>query len=74
MHKWDAPILLFYGFEKGDEVILPAQTHIATAHAIELMGAVPVFVDSNLEDGNIDIKKIEKKLIIKQKLFVSSIF
>ena len=62
------------GLKKGDEVILPAQTHIATAHAIELTGAVPVFVDSNLEDGNIDIKKIEKKLIIKQKLFVSSIF
>ena len=61
---------LFYysmGLKKGDEVILPAQTHIATAHAIELTGAVPVFVDSNLEDGNIDIKKIEKKINNKTK-------
>ena len=29
----------------GDEVIAPAQTHVATAHAIEWVGATPMFAD-----------------------------
>ena len=32
-------------FKKGDEIILPSQTHVATAHAIEFTGAKPIFVD-----------------------------
>lgn len=47
------------GYGPGDEVILPAQTHVATAHAVELTGAKPVFVDCELTTGNIDIGKIE---------------
>ena len=38
----------------GDEVLVSAQTHVATAHAIELCGARPVFVDSEPHTGNID--------------------
>ena len=34
------------GYGAGDEVIVPAQTHIATAHAVELTGAKAVFVDA----------------------------
>ena len=30
-------------FKKGDEVIVPAQTHTATAHAVEYTGATPIF-------------------------------
>ena len=55
---------LFYFYNKigkGDEVIIPAQTHTATAHAIEVTGAKTIFVDSELETGNIDINEIEKK-------------
>jgi 16S rRNA G966 N2-methylase RsmD len=33
------------GLGAGDEVIVPAQTHTATAHAVELTGAKAVFVD-----------------------------
>lgn len=47
------------GYGPGDEVIVPAQTHVATAHAVELTGARPVFVDVNPATGNIDIQKIE---------------
>ena len=56
---------LFYnsvGIGKGDEVIVPAQTHLATAHAVELSGAKAVFVDSCLDTGNIDLNKIESKI------------
>src|SRR5687768_9740250 len=42
------------GIGAGDEVIVTAQTHVATAHAVEVVGARPVFVDCRPEDGNID--------------------
>jgi perosamine synthetase len=40
------------GIGPGDEVIVPAQTHVATVHAVEIVGARPVFVDCDLETGN----------------------
>ena len=43
----------------GDEVIVPAQTHNATAHAVEFCGAKPVFVDAEIKTGNIDIDQVE---------------
>jgi len=49
----------------GDEVIVPAQTHVATAHAVELVGATPVFVDSELQTGNVDIDQIEAAITAK---------
>ena len=64
---------LFYfnaGITKGDEVIVPAQTHVATAHAVELVGAKPIFVDCDITTGNIDINKIEKKITKKTKAIV----
>lgn len=47
------------GLRDGDEVIVPAQTHAATAHAVELTGAKPVFVDAERRTGNIDVGAIE---------------
>lgn len=47
------------GLGPGDEVIVPAQTHVATAHAVELTGARAVFVDVDSVTGNIDIDQIE---------------
>ena len=65
-----ASMHLFYlsiGLKEGDEVIISAQTHVATAHAVEICGAKPVFVDCELDTGNIDINKIEKKISPKTK-------
>mgnify|MGYP002152266948 CR=1 FL=1 len=45
------------GIGPGDEVIIPALTHVATAHAVEITGARPVFVDCD-ETGNIDVNAI----------------
>ena len=47
------------GVEAGDEVIVPSYTFIATATAVVLANAVPVFADIDLETGNIDSKSIE---------------
>ena len=60
-----ASLHLFYlsiGLKKNDEVIMSAQTHVATAHAVEACGAKPVFVDCELKTGNIDITKIKKAI------------
>lgn len=55
------------GLGAGDEVVVPAMTHVATAHAVELTGAKAVFVDCQIENGNIDISKIETAITSRTK-------
>ncbi|MBX7207075.1 MAG: DegT/DnrJ/EryC1/StrS family aminotransferase [Verrucomicrobiaceae bacterium] len=55
------------GLGAGDEVIVPAMTHVATAHAVELVGATPVFVDAEAATGNIDIDQIEAAITPRTK-------
>lgn len=43
----------------GDEVVVPAQTHVATAHAVEVCGARPVFCDADPQTGNLDLDHLE---------------
>ncbi len=47
------------GLGPGDEVIVPAQTHVATAHAVEFTGASCVFVDAEPRTGNLDLEQVE---------------
>jgi len=58
---------LVLGIKEGDEVIVPAMTHVATVHAVELVRATPIFIDCNGVDGNIDIYQIEKNITNKTK-------
>jgi perosamine synthetase len=55
------------GLGPGDEVIVPAETHVATAHAVEVTGARPVFVDCDRASGNIDVSAIEGALTPRTK-------
>lgn len=55
-------VYFYLGLGPGDEVIVPAMTHTATAHAVELLGAKPVFVDSEQITGNLDMSAIESKI------------
>jgi len=55
-------VYFYLGLGAGDEVIVPAQTHAATAHAVELTGATAVFVDAERRTGNVDIEQIEAAL------------
>ncbi|WP_338951472.1 DegT/DnrJ/EryC1/StrS family aminotransferase [Fusobacterium nucleatum] len=55
---------------KGDEVITSPFTFFATAEAISVVGAIPVFVDVKLEDFNIDENKIEKAITPKTKAII----
>jgi dTDP-4-amino-4,6-dideoxygalactose transaminase len=55
------------GFKRGDEVLVPAQTHTATAHAIEYTGAKVIFADIEPLTGNISTNEILKKITKKTK-------
>ena len=50
--------LVALGIGKGDEVIVPNFTMIASAFAVCYTGAMPVFVDAEPDTWNIDVRKI----------------
>ncbi len=52
-------VLKAYGIGKGDEVIVPSNTYIATALAVSYTGAKPVFVEPSIETYNINPELIE---------------
>ncbi len=58
---------MHFGFGPGDEVIVPAQTHTATANAVELTGAKPVFVDCDPATGNVTREQISKAITPRTK-------
>jgi perosamine synthetase len=58
---------LHFGIGVGDEVVVPAQTHAATAHAVEWTGAKPVFVDCDPATGNITATAIEAAITDRTK-------
>lgn len=64
-------ILKAMGISKGDEVILPSNTYIATALAVSYAGADPVFVEPVLETFNIDVDRIETKITEKTKAIIA---
>lgn len=64
-------ILRAMGIGAGDEVIIPANTFIATGLAVSYAGAVPVFVDALKETYTIDTKLIEEKITDKTKAIIA---
>lgn len=52
-------VLYDYGAKRGDEVIVPALSFVATGNAVLQAGFTPVFVDIERETLNIDPSKIE---------------
>ncbi len=68
----DALLLSFLalGIGAGDEVITTSNTFFATAEAIWLVGATPVFVDSGPKTRNIDVTKIEAAITPKTRAIV----
>jgi dTDP-4-amino-4,6-dideoxygalactose transaminase len=58
------------GVERGDEVIVPAYTFIATASSCILVGATPVFVDIDPNTYNIDPEKVEQAITTKTKAII----
>jgi len=64
-------VLWALGIGPGDEVIIPANTFIATAWGATLCGAKPVFVDCHPDSYNIDPTKVEAAITKKTKAIVA---
>ena len=58
-------VLYDFGAERGDEIIVPALTFVATGNAVLAAGFKPVFVDVRRETLNIDPDKIEAAITPK---------
>jgi dTDP-4-amino-4,6-dideoxygalactose transaminase len=56
--------------QKGDEVIVPSNTYIASVLAILQADLVPVFVEPNVETFNLDFNLIEAKITPKTKVIL----
>lgn len=62
--------MIVLNIKKGDEVIVPANSFIATAWAPVYVNAIPVFVDCDKDTWNIDIKDVEEKITGKTKAII----
>ncbi len=73
----DALRLIFKGYielgimQIGDEVIVPANTFVASVLAISDCGLIPVFVEPKTETYNIDSNKIEEAITPKTKAILT---
>jgi dTDP-4-amino-4,6-dideoxygalactose transaminase len=74
---FDALVLIFKGYitlgklQKGDEVIVPANTYIASILAILEADLVPVLVEPKIETYNINPDLIQEKITSKTKAILA---
>ncbi|WP_407489101.1 DegT/DnrJ/EryC1/StrS family aminotransferase [Elizabethkingia anophelis] len=57
--------------KSGDEVIVPANTYIASILALSDNGLIPVLVEPDIHTYNIDVSKIEEKITNQTKAILS---
>lgn len=62
--------MLALGIGPGDEVIIPANTFIATAWGVSYTGATPIFADCDPMTWEIDVAKLESKITSKTRAIV----
>jgi perosamine synthetase len=58
--------MIVAGIKEGDEVICPSMSYVATANAIQYVGARPVFAEVN-ESYNLNIEDVKRKITDKTK-------
>ena len=58
------------GLQRGDEVILPTNTFVATAEVVTYFDAVPVLCDIEEDTHNIDVSKVEALITSKTKAII----
>jgi len=63
-------VCMAIGLNSNHEVIVPAQTHVATAHAAAMTGAKIKFADVNDLTGNIMLSEIKKLTTSKTKCII----
>ena len=66
--------LMALNLEKGDEIICPDFTFVATAEVIKLLGLKAIFVDVDKDNFTIDIEKYKKSNNFKNQSYYSRAF
>ena len=62
--------LMGLGLQRGDEVITPTFTFIATAEVVALLGLTPVVVDVDWETMNMSVESLKKAITPRTKAIV----
>lgn len=63
--------LLALDIQEGDEVIVPSLTYVASANPILMVGAKPIFVDSKIDNWQLDETLLEDKITPKTKAIIA---
>jgi len=58
--------------KKGDQVIIPNFTIISNALAVIKLGAIPIYVDCELDSWNMNISEMEEKITNKTKAVIAT--
>jgi len=64
-------ILKAYDIGPGDEVLVPANTFIATWLAVSYVGAIPIPIEPDIGTYNIDISRLEKLITPQTKAIIA---
>ena len=59
------------GIKPGDKVLIPSFTFMATGEMLVQAGAIPIWVDSNLDDYTIDIDDLKNKISKEVKAIIA---
>jgi len=65
--------LLALGIRDGDYVLVPSLSMIATANAVALIGAIPVFVDVNHKNLCMDLEKAKEAINKSKEVYIQSL-
>jgi len=63
--------LVALGVQRGDEVIVPALTYVATANAVTYVGATPIFVDVDPISWCIDPESVEQAITARTRAVIA---
>jgi len=62
--------LMALDIKQGDEVLVPSFSFFATCEAVSLTNAQPIFVDSEYDSFNLDLKDLESKITKNTKVII----
>ena len=64
--------LLSINIKKNDEILIPSFSWLSVLEAVKILGAKPIFIDTNINTFNLDETEIIKKISSKTKAIIST--
>jgi dTDP-4-amino-4,6-dideoxygalactose transaminase len=62
--------LMAHGIGPGDEVLVPNRTWVATAHSVQILGATPVFIDTEPDRPVMDVATVHRHVTSRTKVVI----